>query len=114
MLRRLLHFCLVTTQVNCLVYSEGILLVGCADGGLRLIPIQNGTEFGSKPSMWPAICGKSSPGVSTINITYTMPSSGYAGDTAAKCICCAGAEDGSVALFELSRVLNSSGGGFLS
>lgn len=101
-----------TVQVNCLVYSEGILLVGCADGGLRLIPIQNGTEFESKPSMWPAICGKSSPGVSSINITYTM-SSGYGGDTA-KCICCAGAEDGSVALFELNRVMNTSGGGFLS
>lgn len=90
--------------VNCLEYSEGILLVGCADGGLRLIPVRNGTQFEGKPSLWPALNNKNSPGVSSINITY---STGKDGKT--KCICCSGAEDGSIALFEMKRVVRSPG-----
>jgi hypothetical protein len=93
-------------QVNCLEYSEGILLVGCADGGLRLIPVHNGTKFEGKPSLWPAVNNKNSPGISSINITYTKV------DGQMKCICSSGGEDGSIALFELQRVVRSSG--FLS
>ena len=90
--------------VTCLVYSEGILLIGCADGGLRLIPVRNGTDFESKPSLWPGICGKSSPGISSINVTYTTL------DGAMKCIACAGGEDGSFVLFELNQESQKSGG----
>ena len=86
------------------MYSEGVLLVGCADGGLRLIPVKDGTQFESKPSLWPAVNNKNSPGISSINITYTKADGGTA-----KCICCSGGEDGSVALFELKKVVRSSG-----
>lgn len=89
--------------MNCLVYSEGILLVGCADGGLRLIMVIDGTNFDSKPSLWPSLNNRNSPGISSLSITYTHPKDGVA-----KCICCTGGEDGSVALFELKRVTNSS------
>ena len=92
-----------SSQVNCLVYSEGILLVGCADGGLRLIPVRNGVQFDSKPSLWNAVNNKNSPGISSINITFTTGTDG-----AGRCICCSGGEDGSVALFELKRILRSS------
>ena len=94
----------IVLQVKCLVYSEGILLVGCADGGLRLIPVGDGTQFQGKPSLWPALNNKSSPGISSINVTYTTGKDGVM-----KCICCSGAEDGSVALFELKRVVKTSG-----
>ncbi|CAB9510437.1 Lipopolysaccharide-responsive and beige-like anchor protein [Seminavis robusta] len=92
--------------VNALVYSEGILLVGCADGGLRLIPVSNGTKFDGKPSLWPAVNNRNSPGISSINVTYAQV------EGRMMCICCTGAEDGSVALFELKRVVRTSG--FLS
>jgi len=86
-----------------MVYFEGTLLVGCADGGMRLIQVQNGTQFESKPSLWPSVNNKSSPGLSSINITRTTASCGKA-----KYICCSGGEDGSVALFELKRAAPSS------
>jgi len=86
--------------VKCLEYSEGILLVGCADGALRLIPVKNGTHFESKPSMWVQVNGKASPGLSSICIRYTK---GHNGGIE-RCICCTGAEDGSVAIFELKNV----------
>ena len=91
-------------QVKCLVYSEGILLVGCADGGLRLIPVGDGTQFQGKPSLWPAVNNKNSPGISSVNVTYTTGRDGVM-----RCICCSGAEDGSVALFELKRVVRTPG-----
>jgi hypothetical protein len=89
----------VGVAVQCLVYSETILLIGCADGGLRLIPIREGAYFTSDLSLWPAVNSKSSPGLSSVGLTFA----GNAADGSGKCICCTGAEDGSVALFELKR-----------
>ena len=86
--------------MQCLVYSENILLVGCADGGLRLIPVRDGAHFASNPTLWPAVNNKTASGISSISITYvTNPV-----DNLGRCICCTGAEDGSVALFELKKV----------
>lgn len=72
-------------------YSEGILLVGCADGGLRLIPINGGAYFDSRPTLFPALHGK--PAITCISIGFTSD----------QCMCATGAEDGSVAIFELRR-----------
>jgi hypothetical protein len=87
----------VGVAVQCLAYSENILLVGCADGGLRLIPTRDGAQFTTDLSLWPAVNNKSSPGLSSVGMSFV----GNAADGSGKCVCCTGAEDGSVALFEL-------------
>lgn len=89
----------VGVAVQTLFYSEGVLLIGCADGGLRLIPIRDGVYFISDLSLWPAVHNESSPGITSINVSFIS----NPGDDSGKCICCTGAEDGSVALFELKR-----------
>lgn len=90
----------VGVAVQCLVYAEGILLIGCADGGLRLIPIRDGGYFTSDLSLWPAVNGKTAPGLSSVGISFL----GNTSDGSGKCICCTGADDGSVAIFELKKV----------
>lgn len=102
----------VGVAILSMVYSEGVLLVGCSDGGLRLIPVTyrrgesgvNSFFFDSKPTLWKAVNSKSSPGICSIDIKYTTTLSTIAdGQEQARkrCICCTGAEDGSLALFEL-------------
>ena len=86
-------------QVQCLFYSESILLVGCADGGLRLIPVRGGAYFANNPTLWTAVNGKSSPGISSVSMSYV----GNPIDGSGRCMCCTGADDGSVALFELKK-----------
>lgn len=76
-------------------YSNGVLLVGCSDGGLRLIPVRPGSSFGSKPTLWAAVNHKGSPGISCISVTYTADGT--------RRICCTGGEDGSILVFELTR-----------
>lgn len=115
---RLLFTAAVSVGVSVLsmVYSEGVLLVGCCDGGLRLVPVQYrrggpnnvlGFFFDSKPTLWKGVNSKASPGICSISVAYTTASSST-GETQSdnikrrkRCICCTGAEDGSVALFEL-------------
>lgn len=89
----------VGVAIQCLAYAENILLVGCADGGLRLIPTRGGSQFTADLSLWPAVNNKSSPGISSVGLSIV----GNSADGTGKCICCTGAEDGSVALFELKR-----------
>lgn len=89
----------VGVAVLSLVYSEGALLVGCSDGGLRLVPVRDGGYFDSKPTLWHAVNNKASPGISTISIAYEMTK-----NARGRCICCTGGEDGSVAVFELKKV----------
>lgn len=89
----------VGVSILSLVYAaEGFLLVGCADGGLRLIPVREGAYFHAKPTLWPAVNDKSAPGISSI--AYTSTASG------GRFVCCTGGEDGSIALFELKQVLS--------
>lgn len=90
----------VGVAVQCLVYAEGILLIGCSDGGLRLIPIRDGVYFTSDLSLWPAVNSKSSPGLTSVNVSFI----GGGSDGSGRCACCTGAEDGSVAVFELKKV----------
>jgi WD40 repeat protein len=91
----------VGVAVQCLTYSEGVLLIGCADGGLRLIPIRDGAYFTSELSLWPAVNNKSSPGLTSVTVSF----SGNSANGTGRCICCTGAEDGSIAIFELKRVV---------
>jgi factor associated with neutral sphingomyelinase activation len=87
----------VGVAVLSLAYTqEGNLLLGCADGALRLIPVRDRAYFDSKPTLWPAVNNKSSPGISSISVAYV--------DGTKNCICCTGAEDGSVALFEINKI----------
>jgi hypothetical protein len=98
-----------------LVYTDSSLLLGCSDGGLRLIPIRQGgggdgaAYFDGKPSVWPAVNHAGAPGISSISV---VAASTTAVTTAAKpttstqqqqLICCTGGVDGSVSLFELKR-----------
>lgn len=89
----------VGVPVQSLVYAEGILLVGCSDGGLRLIPIRDGTYFTPDLSLWPSVNNKSSPGLTSVNLSIMGMKKGDAGT----CICCTGGEDGSIAIFEIKR-----------
>jgi len=93
----------VGVAVQALAYKEGILLVGCSDGGLRLIPIRDGAYFSSDLSLWPSINNKSSPGITSVNLSII----GTAKDGSGKCICCTGAEDGSIAIFELKKAVHA-------
>lgn len=66
---------------------------------MRLIPIRDGSYFTSDLSLWPSVNNKSSPGLSSISISFVPTMDGSGG----KCVCCTGGEDGSVALFELKK-----------
>jgi len=78
-------------------YSNGFLLVGCSDGGLRLISIREGCFFDAKPTLWKAVNKEAAPGLTSMSIAYTV------GDEGGRCICCTGGDDGSLALFELKK-----------
>lgn len=81
----------VGVSVTCLEYAQDTLLVGCADGGLRLLPIRDGASFDGKPTLWNAVNGLTSPGLVCCSIGFHD----------GRFLCSTGAEDGSVATFEL-------------
>lgn len=81
--------------MSCLASSESVLLVGCRDGGLRMLSIRRGA-FVSKPTLWNAVNGKSAPGLTCVSIIFS--------GTEGRCICSVGAEDGSMVVFEINRV----------
>lgn len=83
----------VGVAVTCLEYAHGTLLVGCADGGLRLLPIRDGASFDGKPTLWNAVNGLSSPGLCCSSIGFHQ----------GRFLCATGADDGSVAIFELKK-----------
>jgi hypothetical protein len=91
----------VGVAVQCLEYAEGILLAGCDDGGLRLLPIRDGASFDGKPTLWTHVNGKDGPGLTCVSIGFT----GSMRECFGKCICATGATDGSVAVFELKKVM---------
>jgi Beige/BEACH domain len=97
----------VGVAVLSLAHADGVLLVGCSDGGMRLLPVRGGASFDGRPTLWQAVNNKSSPGISCISLSYTRAeqSSGAGDQQDRRCFCCTGAEDGSIALFELTRVV---------
>jgi WD40 repeat protein len=89
-----------------LAYMKGSLLVGCADGGLRLLTILEGAVIDSttRPVLWTAVNNAvTSPGISSICFTNKEERIDLSVPDASRCICCSGAEDGSIVLFELKK-----------
>ena len=90
----------VGSGVKCLASAGGILLVGCADGSLRLLPLvgekvkgeKGEGSFGSEMSLWPSLHSKSSPAISSISIALSPTG----------CFVTSGAENGNVAIFTLA------------
>lgn len=58
----------------------------------------DGARFQGKPTLWNAVNGKSSPGLTSIGLGETTDGVGER-----KTVCVTGAEDGSVTLFELKQ-----------
>jgi factor associated with neutral sphingomyelinase activation len=79
--------------VQCLEHTEGTLLVGCGDGGLRLLPIHDGASFHGQPTLWKSVNGEGDPSLTCISIGFHE----------SRLICSTGSEDGSIAIFELKR-----------
>jgi factor associated with neutral sphingomyelinase activation len=85
--------------ITALLYMDDILLVGCADGGLRLIRMRSAVHFDSKPILWTALNNRTTcPSIGAISMVHTRH------NNESMYFCCTGAEDGSVALFQLRKV----------
>lgn len=95
-----------------MVYAPSFLLVGCADGGLRLLSIKESGSIDSslRPVLWSAVHNSStSPGISSLSLAsngYQADNGFDAGNTikSNSLIFCSGAEDGSIVLFELKAI----------
>jgi hypothetical protein len=75
-----------------------MLLVGCSDGGLRLIQLSDEAVFEVSPVLWNAVNGKASPSISCISISTALD------DRRERYYYCAtGAENGSIVLCELKE-----------
>jgi WD40 repeat protein len=83
-----------------LVYTCDVVLVGCSDGGLRLIPLTEGYQFHSQPTLWKSVNNKAAPGISCISVATNYREN----KSKDQVLCCTGGEDGTVALFELKKV----------
>lgn len=89
----------IGVPVQCLVSASDFVLVGCADGGLRLLPLVNGSKFnqGQRPTLWNNVHGSQERGKRSASITccslIPTRNNTWLGTT--------GAEDGSLVLFEL-------------
>jgi len=96
----------VGSPVQCLAASEENLLVGCSDGGLRLIPVGDGARFDSNPRLWRAVNGPSSPSLSSVCVGLLIPTTtaAVAGRRRRRVFCATGADDGTVTLSELKEV----------
>lgn len=87
----------VGVAVLSLNYAKSIVLAGCSDGGLRLLPLGRDGSFGGPPTLWPEAVNKESSGITSVSVTTNPKDQGY--------MCCCGGEDGSIALFELKRAV---------
>lgn len=85
------------SPVRCLaVVDKSSVIVGCADGGLRVIAMERRAFFDSKPKCWKSVNGKNSPSISSLSMCCS-----YGEETKKKRWCATGADDGSVALYEM-------------
>jgi factor associated with neutral sphingomyelinase activation len=83
--------------ITSLFHADGVLLVGCADGGFLLVPISKNAHFERKPTVWKALNNTTtSPGITSVSQAVIRD----------RCICCTGGVDGSVVLFELKRIFS--------
>jgi hypothetical protein len=90
----------VGSPVRCMDVGEDCVVVGCSDGGLRVIAVEKLAFFDCKPKLWKSVNGKNSPGISSVSISSFLMSSS-SGAREKKRWCVTGADDGSVALFEI-------------
>lgn len=78
---------------------EDCVIVGCSDGGLRVISVEKLAFFDSKPKLWKSVNGKNSPGICSVSISSFITN--INGIREKKRWCVTGADDGSVALLEV-------------
>ena len=87
----------LSSPVRCLAtVDESSVIVGCADGGLRSIAMERRAFLHSKPKLWKSVNGQNSPSISSLSICCN-----YGEETKKKRWCATGADDGSVALYEM-------------
>eukprot|EP00978_Attheya_sp_CCMP212_P004626 scaffold10075_cov57-Attheya_sp.AAC.2 len=88
----------VGVAVQSLDVIDTMLLVGCSDGGLRLIQLSDEAVFEVSPILWNAVNGKASPSIRCISMSTAL------GDRRERYYYCAtGAENGSIVLCELKE-----------
>ena len=88
------------SPVRCLVVDDDCVIAGCADGGLRVIPLEKRAFFDSKPKWCKSVNEKSATGVSSLSVSSFYNSSGEK-----RRFCATGADDGTVVLYEMSLSL---------
>jgi len=90
----------IGSPVRCLSAVNGDIFAGCADGGLRLVPVGEGGHFDYNPRTWTAVNGTNSPGLTSLSATAMKTST----PTERIFMCATGAEDGTVALFQIREL----------
>jgi hypothetical protein len=89
----------IGSSVHCLSFAgNDILVAGCADGGIRLIPLGHGGHFDYNPRLWKSIHGRDSPRITSLSIAQSV------GATGNSFMCAIGAEDGTVSLHEMKQL----------
>eukprot|EP00560_Eucampia_antarctica_P007765 CAMPEP_0197827114 /NCGR_PEP_ID=MMETSP1437-20131217/3976_1 /TAXON_ID=49252 ORGANISM="Eucampia antarctica, Strain CCMP1452" /NCGR_SAMPLE_ID=MMETSP1437 /ASSEMBLY_ACC=CAM_ASM_001096 /LENGTH=137 /DNA_ID=CAMNT_0043427847 /DNA_START=140 /DNA_END=553 /DNA_ORIENTATION=- len=91
----------VGSSVQCLAMVGNILFVGCADGGIRLVPLGEGAHFDYNPRLWRSVNGSKSPSITSITAVENSGSVEYSSKR--KFMCATGGEDGSVNLFSIEE-----------
>ena len=87
------------SPVHCLTLIEENLFAGCADGGLRMIPIGEGAHFNTSPQPWRGVNGEKSPAL--ISISGSKIQRSESGQR--RYLIATGSVDGNMAVFELEE-----------
>ena len=90
--------------MKCLTARDDAVLVGCSDGGLRLLHMDTDGHLDPTPKVWEKLSGKSSPGLSCVCIAN--PTNGHTEQDCFDCV--VGGEDGSLTAFQLKRTTHTS------
>ena len=78
---------------------DDVIFVGCADGGLRLIPVGRDGLLDYNPQVWNSLNGQESPALTSLSILLGSK------DNDKDYTCVIGAGDGSVSISQFSRSL---------
>jgi len=87
------------SPVQCLSVVDGDVFAGCADGGLRVLPVGKGGNFDYNPRTWMAVNGPSSPGITSLSVVRQNDTDG-----GKSFMCVTGCEDGTAALLEINQL----------
>lgn len=79
---------------------DDVIFVGCADGGLRLIPVGTDGLLDYNPQVWNSLHGEESPALTSLSI---LNGSQNNDKDLTSYTCATGAEDGSVSISQLSH-----------